>query len=209
MTRALREFPREVTVQQTEPKSAGRSTQTRAIAQRRRGEDGPLEMFVRHTTNNTLETNKALGEALHPTTISDESARKTITDHLAWAKEQIGLHRRKGAAFHIRTVFEYVLQSPLHLGKIRADELAELRILFKVVYGPDAGGVADEHSAGRPKMPRKPPLEVLKLKPGSSIDEIRAAYWKAAKSCHPDVADSPDIAKFIELTEAYEALIPK
>ncbi len=50
--------------------------------------------------------------------------------------------------------------------------------------------------------------EVLGLNRGASDDEIKKAYRKAAKSCHPDLhpGDKTAEARFKELSEAYEVL---
>ena len=50
--------------------------------------------------------------------------------------------------------------------------------------------------------------EVLGLQKGASDDEIKKAYRRLAKSCHPDLHpnDAACEAKFKELGEAYEVL---
>ena len=38
----------------------------------------------------------------------------------------------------------------------------------------------------------KDPYAVLGVEPGSSVEEIRAAYRQRARSEHPDISDAPD-----------------
>jgi hypothetical protein len=50
--------------------------------------------------------------------------------------------------------------------------------------------------------------KVLELSHGSSIEEIKKAYRKKARECHPDINHSPDAKdQFICITEAYEFLV--
>ena len=50
--------------------------------------------------------------------------------------------------------------------------------------------------------------KVLGLSPGSTVDEIKKAYRKKARECHPDINPSPDAKElFINATEAYEFLL--
>jgi len=50
--------------------------------------------------------------------------------------------------------------------------------------------------------------EILGLKSDSSIDEIKKAYRRKARLCHPDINPAPDAKdQFISITEAYEFLI--
>jgi hypothetical protein len=50
--------------------------------------------------------------------------------------------------------------------------------------------------------------KVLGLQFGSTVDEIKKAYRKKARECHPDINPSPDAQEtFIRVTEAYEFLI--
>jgi Mg2+ and Co2+ transporter CorA len=50
--------------------------------------------------------------------------------------------------------------------------------------------------------------QVLGLKSDSSIEEIKKAYRKKARECHPDINPAPDAKDlFIRLTEAYEFLV--
>jgi hypothetical protein len=49
---------------------------------------------------------------------------------------------------------------------------------------------------------------VLGLNSGSTADEIKRAYRKKARECHPDINPSPDAKDiFIMVTEAYEFLL--
>lgn len=51
-------------------------------------------------------------------------------------------------------------------------------------------------------------FKVLGLETGSSVDEIKKAYRKKARECHPDINPSPDaIEAFMRATEAYEFLL--
>jgi hypothetical protein len=51
-------------------------------------------------------------------------------------------------------------------------------------------------------------FNVLGLQTGSTVDEIKKAYRKKARECHPDINPSPDAKEtFIRVTEAYEFLI--
>jgi hypothetical protein len=51
-------------------------------------------------------------------------------------------------------------------------------------------------------------FKVLGLKSGSTVDEIKKAYRKKARECHPDINPSPDAKEaFIRVTEAYEFLL--
>ena len=48
-------------------------------------------------------------------------------------------------------------------------------------------------------------LEVLGLKRGCTVDDIKAAFRSQIRNCHPDRDPSPEAAiKFIELTLAYD-----
>ena len=48
---------------------------------------------------------------------------------------------------------------------------------------------------------------LLGVDPGATTAQIKSAYRKLAKQCHPDVNDSSDAAeKFREITEAYDTL---
>jgi hypothetical protein len=48
----------------------------------------------------------------------------------------------------------------------------------------------------------------LGLNTGASVDEIKKAYRKKARECHPDINHSPEAKDiFIRVTEAYEFLI--
>ena len=50
--------------------------------------------------------------------------------------------------------------------------------------------------------------KVLGLSQGSTADEIKKAYRKKARECHPDINPSPDAKDiFIRVTEAYEFLL--
>ena len=50
--------------------------------------------------------------------------------------------------------------------------------------------------------------EILSIPANSSIDEIKKAYRKKARLCHPDINPAPDAKDlFINITEAYEFLI--
>jgi hypothetical protein len=51
-------------------------------------------------------------------------------------------------------------------------------------------------------------FKVLDLNAGATVDEIKKAYRKKARECHPDINPSPDAKEiFIRTTEAYEFLI--
>lgn len=53
----------------------------------------------------------------------------------------------------------------------------------------------------------KDPYAVLGVEPGSSVEEIRAAYRQRARSEHPDISDAPDAQEiWLEVTEAYKVL---
>ena len=50
--------------------------------------------------------------------------------------------------------------------------------------------------------------QMLGISPTASEAEIKAAYRRLARKYHPDISKSPDAARrFVEVTEAYEALI--
>jgi hypothetical protein len=50
--------------------------------------------------------------------------------------------------------------------------------------------------------------KVLGLNSDSTVDEIKKAYRKKARECHPDINPSPDAKDlFISITEAYEFLL--
>jgi hypothetical protein len=49
---------------------------------------------------------------------------------------------------------------------------------------------------------------VLGLATGSTVDQIKKAYRKKARECHPDINPAPDAKDmFITITEAYEFLL--
>ena len=49
---------------------------------------------------------------------------------------------------------------------------------------------------------------ILGVSPSASTAEIRSAYRKLARQCHPDVSASPDAnARFARINEAYHILI--
>jgi hypothetical protein len=49
---------------------------------------------------------------------------------------------------------------------------------------------------------------VLDLEPGSTIDEVKKAYRKKVRECHPDINHAPEAKDlFIAVTEAYEFLL--
>ena len=49
--------------------------------------------------------------------------------------------------------------------------------------------------------------DILEITPTASEAEIKAAYRRLARSCHPDVAEGEAArAKFDEITEAYKLL---
>jgi hypothetical protein len=50
--------------------------------------------------------------------------------------------------------------------------------------------------------------KALGLNTGATVDEIKKAYRKKARECHPDINSSPDAKDmFIMITEAYEFLL--
>jgi len=50
--------------------------------------------------------------------------------------------------------------------------------------------------------------DILGLRTGSTVEEIKKAYRKKARECHPDINHSPNAKElFIRVTEAYEFLI--
>ena len=50
--------------------------------------------------------------------------------------------------------------------------------------------------------------KILGIRSGSTVDEIKKAYRKKARECHPDINPSPDAKDaFIKVTEAYEFLL--
>jgi hypothetical protein len=50
--------------------------------------------------------------------------------------------------------------------------------------------------------------KVLGIGTGSTVEEIKKAYRKKARECHPDINPSPDAKEvFISVTEAYEFLM--
>jgi hypothetical protein len=50
--------------------------------------------------------------------------------------------------------------------------------------------------------------KILGIRSGSTVDEIKKAYRKKARECHPDINSSPDAKEiFIRVTEAYEFLL--
>jgi hypothetical protein len=51
-------------------------------------------------------------------------------------------------------------------------------------------------------------FNVLGLEPDSTVDEIRKAYRRKARECHPDINPNPDATEtFLSVTEAYEFLL--
>ena len=49
--------------------------------------------------------------------------------------------------------------------------------------------------------------ETLKIKPAATSTEIKDAYIRGCKECHPDVSKSPEASeKFREIREAYQIL---
>src|SRR5580765_6924033 len=52
--------------------------------------------------------------------------------------------------------------------------------------------------------------QILNVSPNASEAQIKNAYRKLAKKYHPDISKEPDAeSRFIEITEAYEALLGK
>ena len=52
--------------------------------------------------------------------------------------------------------------------------------------------------------------QTLNIPPDASKAQIKSSYRKLAKQYHPDISNEPDAEqKFIEITEAYEALLGK
>ena len=49
------------------------------------------------------------------------------------------------------------------------------------------------------------PYEVLGIARGASFEEIRAAYRRASKSCHPDLGGSHE--QMVELNAAYSFIL--
>ena len=75
-------------------------------------------------------------------------------------------------------------------------------------------GPAEEPQAGhRPKMTRTKALRIMGVPPGSSYDEVKKAFRKAALKYHPDktTSDEPNVAaakanKYKKIHKAYELL---
>jgi len=54
------------------------------------------------------------------------------------------------------------------------------------------------------------PWKVLGVDPGSSEEEVKAAYKKLARTQHPDVSVEPDAEqRWHELSEAYQAVLAR
>lgn len=59
------------------------------------------------------------------------------------------------------------------------------------------------------KHTRKENLDILELKNNATVDDIKIAYRKLAKKCHPDLnSKNPEaLNEFIRLKEAYDGLL--
>ncbi len=69
---------------------------------------------------------------------------------------------------------------------------------------------SEEESAGisiTAELDLGPYYQALELEDGAEADEIRDAYRRLVRTCHPDVNDAPEAEQqFLELQEAYDIL---
>lgn len=82
--------------------------------------------------------------------------------------------------------------------------------------GPRDQNQSDSGSTAQAKTGFRDPYQILGVTPGSSAEEIRAAYRKAVQTYHPDKVshlgkEFQELAeqKFIEIQNAYEQIKPK
>jgi hypothetical protein len=71
----------------------------------------------------------------------------------------------------------------------------------------EAPNEADRKHILRAVMEMPNPYEQLQITPDATEEQVKAAYRRIARTCHPDVSRDPEsAARFIACTQAYELL---
>lgn len=71
-----------------------------------------------------------------------------------------------------------------------------------------AGSTSHESAVGaHVDLDLEPYFEALELEPDADATQVRDAYRRLVRTCHPDVADSPQAREqFLKIQQAYDAL---
>ncbi len=93
----------------------------------------------------------------------------------------------------------------------RIGKIAKFGFLPEEEKEPEAKPADDEKERSAAgviaELDLSPYYQALELEPGATADDVRTAYRKLVRTCHPDVCDAPDSqARFMQLKEAYDML---
>lgn len=78
------------------------------------------------------------------------------------------------------------------------------------LFGEDLARKAAHLFGGQdnePEVPANSPYNVLGVHPDAMDVVVRGAYRALAREYHPDTSKKPDLVKFQEVTEAYNAIL--